>query len=146
MYKKPLSKLEESKDNYYSLKKSKSTRKDDLKFGKLNEHIEIESQKSKEINEKKLNLLEVIKEKNDNEILKGLYNFSLNNYMNSLLQCLFYIKELREYFIENEFTDEKPVCKAFAEVIYGLKNCDTKYFTPKEFKKKIGKSNNLFLG
>ena len=147
LYKKPLSQLEESKDNSNSSKKSKSTQKDNLKFGKKNEHIEIDSQKSKENNEKYLNPL--IEEKNDNEIKpKGLYNFSLNNYMNSLLQCLFHIKELREYFIkkQNKFTDDQPVCKAFAEVMNGLKNCDNDYFTPKEFKKKMGKSNNLFLG
>ena len=43
----------------------------------------------------------IIKEnglKNENNEIKpkGLYNFGLNCYMNSLLQCLFYIKELKK--------------------------------------------------
>ena len=33
---------------------------------------------------------------------KGLYNLGLNSYMNSLLQCLFYIKELRDFVIKNK--------------------------------------------
>ena len=43
--------------------------------------------------------------------------------MNSLLQCLFYIKELREYFInnQNKFESGQQICKAFAEVMNELK-------------------------
>ena len=79
---------------------------------------------------------------------KGLYNLGLSCYMNSLLQCLYYIKELREYFIEkrNTFTNQQPVCKALAEVMYGLKNEKKDYFEATEFKKIMGSKNSLFKG
>ena len=77
---------------------------------------------------------------------KGLSNLGLSCYMNSLLQCLFYIKDLRQYFIENEFTDKQPVCQAFAEVMNGLKNCKKDYFEPIKFKRIMGKVNSLFFG
>ena len=72
----------------------------------------------------------------------------LSCYMNSLLQCLYYVPELRDYFIKNkkDFTNKKPICKAFAEVMYGLKNENKDYFEAKEFKKKMGNKNDLFFG
>ncbi len=146
---KSLYQQEESKGNSNLLIKAKSSQKTNLKFGKAIEHIEIENRKSKENNEEYKNPLEIIEEKNDTDIKpKGLYNFSLNNYMNSLLQCLFHIKELREYFIKkkNEFTDDQPVCKAFAEVMNELKNSNNNYVEPKRFKKLMGNTNNLFYG
>ena len=145
----PLSKQEELKTNYNISKKVQSLQKENLKFRKKMEHVNIEGQKSKEKTENYRNPLEVIEEKKDNEIKpKGLYNIGLNCYMNSLLQCLFYIKELRENFIknQNEFTDDQPICKAFAEVMNELKNSDNDYVEPKRFKKLIGKDKNLFLG
>ena len=48
-------------------------------------------------NEKKIN-----NEESEDEIIsnpKGLENFSYNCYINSLLQCLFYIPKLRNSFI-----------------------------------------------
>ena len=68
--------------------------------------------------------------------------------MNSLLQCLFNIKELSEYFIknQNEFIDNQPVCKAFAEVMNKLKNSGNDYVKPKQIKKLMGKNNKLYLG
>ena len=68
--------------------------------------------------------------------------------MNSLLQCLYYIPKLRNYFIENKnkFGYNKPVCKAFAEVMYGLKNDKKEYYEPKDFKKIMGSKNGLFSG
>ena len=35
-----------------------------------------------------------------NHYPKGLENLGLSCYMNSILQCLFYIKELRDFFIK----------------------------------------------
>ena len=79
---------------------------------------------------------------------KGLYNLGLSSYMNSLLQCLYYVQELRDYFIKNKnkFTDEKPTCKAFAEVMYGLKFDKKDYFEANEFKKIMESKNALFSG
>ena len=77
---------------------------------------------------------------------KGLYNLGLNHYMNSLLQCLYYIPELRNYFIDNKniFSDKHPVCKAFAEVMYGLKYDKKEYYEPIEFKRIMENKNILF--
>ena len=133
---------ESLKNNIKIFKRAQSSNKTDAKFGKINEHVKIDCKKSKENIEKYKNPLEEIKKINDNEIEpKGLYNLGLNCYMNSLLQCLFYIKELRNHFINNKykFTDDQPVCKAFAEVMNGLKNCDKKSFEPKQFKKLMEK-------
>ena len=79
---------------------------------------------------------------------KGLYNLGLSCYMNSLLQCLYHIIELRDFFIKekNKFTNEKPVCKALAEVMYGLKYEKKDYFEAIEFKKIMGSKNSLFQG
>ena len=129
-------------------KKALSLNKTDLKFGKKYERVEIDCQKSKENNEKFTNPLEEKKGRNDNEIKpKGLYNLGLNCYMNSLLQCLFYIKELREYFIKNQnkFTSKQQICKAFAEVMNELKNSDNDYVEPKRFKKLMGNTNTIFI-
>ena len=145
----PLNKQEELKTNYNLTQKAQCLQKENLKFGKNTEHANIEGQKSKEKNEKYLNTLGIIKKNKDNKIKpKGLYNFSLNSYMNSLLQCLFYIKELREYFIKNQnkFISKQQICKAFAEVMNELKNSDNDYVEPRQFKKLMGNSNNLFKG
>ena len=47
--------------------------------------------------------------------------------MNSLLQCLFYIPELREYFVEGKESgnfdeEDKSVCYALSEEMYSIKN------------------------
>ena len=67
--------------------------------------------------------------------------------MNSLLQCLYYIKELREFFIDekDKFTEDQKKCKAFAELMNGLKNDVKDYFESREFKR-IMEANSLFLG
>ena len=76
---------------------------------------------------------------------KGLLNLGLSCYMNSLLQCLYYIPELREYFIENkESFNEKPICKALAEIMNKLKNDDSEYIIPNNFRNEIRKINKLF--
>ena len=59
---------------------------------------------------------------NNSKMPNGIINNGLCN-MNSLFQCLYYIPELRDYFInnKNKFSKEKKICKAFAEIIYELK-------------------------
>ena len=140
---------EEEEKKINNQKKSQSSEK---AFVNSKLYRGIENKKFKE-NYERSNSLEKIKEEEEiNEINnlkpKGLYNLGLNCYMNSLLQCLFYIKELRDYFIENKdkFKDEQLVCKAFSDVIHGLKEDEKDYFVPREFKKLIGNKNNLFGG
>ena len=79
---------------------------------------------------------------------KGLYNLGLSCYMNSLLQCLYYIPEFREYFIKekNNFKNNQPICKALSEVMFGLKYENKEYFEPILFKKEMGNKNSLFSG
>ena len=74
-------------------------------------------------------------------------NFGFSCYINSLLQCLFYIQELRNYFISQKdyFNKrEQPVCHALSEVMYGLKYEYQDYYEPKNFLKIMGKKNILF--
>ena len=146
---KPLSKEIEQSKSDKNTKYSKSINNKDYKFkGK----IEVENRKINE-NEnisKNSKLLEKIKEEKTEKIKKepkGLYNFGLNCYMNSLLQCFYYIKELREYFIKTEFKENQPICKALANVMKKKKKDDgKKYYEPKEFKALIGQKNKLFEG
>ena len=107
--------------------------------------------KSYKENNESFNSLYKIKESKEiiNKKPKGLLNLGLNCYMNALLQCLFYIKELRDYFIKNEdkFTEEQPLCKEFSNVMIGLLKNDKKdYFVPDKLKKLIGERNKLFNG
>ena len=92
----------------------------------------------------------IVKNKKINNINKplGLFNLGLTCYMNSLLQCFYYIIELREYLINNsdKFNNEKIVTKELSNVMYELKYNENKYFKPIEFKKLIGKKNKLFEG
>ena len=85
---------------------------------------------------------------NDDSKPKGLFNLNFNCYMNSLLQCLFYIKDLRNYFIENKdnFTENRPVCKALSEILYKLKYGNEECFDVNGFKQIIGEKNKLFVG
>ena len=148
---KSLAQQEESSQNKILLSKNaKSSDKIDLKFGKNNEGVELDcSRKPKEYCGNYQTPLGEIKKREDIEKKpKGLYNIGLNSYMNSLLQCLFHIKEVRNFFIENQyqFKIDHPICKAFAEVMYGLQNCNNYFFEPKQFKNIMGKKSYLFLG
>ena len=128
-------KPEESNQTHYSRKKEASVDKNLQKY--LLKDIK------KDLN------IENNKEKYSNEIEpKGLVNLGLNCYMNSLLQCLYYIKDLRREFImkKNKYREDQKICKAFAEVMYRLKYENANYTDAKEFKKIMGDKNNLFKG
>ena len=79
---------------------------------------------------------------------KGLVNLGLTCYMNSLLQCFFYINKLREYFISNRstFNEDNPVCKALSNIMYELKYSNEDCINPEELKNIIAKNNTLFSG
>ena len=82
----------------------------------------------------------------ENKEPKGLVNESLNCYINSLLQCFYYIPELRNYFINNKnyFSDNQPVCMALSDIMYKLKYGNEKYYKVTKFIKIMEKNNRLF--
>ena len=68
--------------------------------------------------------------------------------MNSLLQCLFNIEELRKFFIQQlkKFDEnEQPICYHFARVIYRLLYSSKKYISPINFQKIVSEINSLFI-
>ena len=79
---------------------------------------------------------------------KGLQNFSLNCYMNSLLQCFYHIKGLRTSFIDPSKYSKKTqqVCYSLCEVMNGLTYGNNKNYSPNNFKSTLGKINSLFAG
>ena len=71
---------------------------------------------------------------------KGLKNFSLNCYMNSLLQCFYYIKDLRDYFLYNKFENNQSMCNSLKDLMTGLNKIDNNsYYIPKRIKNEIKK-------
>ena len=82
----------------------------------------------------------------DNYKPKGLENLGLSCYMNSLLQCLYYIPEFRNHFIQNKnkYDDNYPICKALAESMDGIKNETNDYYVPHSLRNAIKKINKLF--
>ena len=80
---------------------------------------------------------------------KGIKNLGLNCYMNSLLQCLFNIEELREHFLK-ELKEGKinkkqhPISYRFAKTMKSLLYSKKNFIIPKKFKEVIGKYNPLF--
>ena len=145
---KPLCEQIKSKEKNELRDKAKSSLKMALKSHNIAEKKSIKN-KNKEKLSNSLHKIKKREEENNkikNKKPKGLYNLGLNCYMNSLLQCLYNIKELREYFIENKnsFTEKQLICKAFAEVMDKLKNDENETIKPKALKELLGKSNNLF--
>ena len=76
----------------------------------------------------------------------GLYNFQLNCYMNSTIQCLFSMKEFRNYFLNKKFNkEEKPVSNELNIIFQKLTN-DDKPFNLEKFKKIMGNIDDSFQG
>ena len=79
----------------------------------------------------------------------GLFNVDLNCYMNSVIQCLFYVPEYREYFInKTNFSNiEQPVSYELSNIFKKLKNGkEGKPFNLKKFKSIMGEFDDIFLG
>ena len=108
----------------------------------------LDNLKNKSSEEMSIETKEKYNKYNNQDKPKGLYNLGLSCYMNSLLQCLYYIPELREYFIdpENNFNDEQPVCQALSEVMYELKYSENDNIEANMFKTIMGEKNGLFAG
>ena len=105
---------------------------------------EIDEDKNNDISYSHLSL-----EENEIHYPKGIKNLGLSCYMNSLLQCLFNIKELRDYFInelKNKKIDKKtkPISYYFAVVMYELLYSGKDFIIPQYFKNAISKINKLF--
>ena len=87
---------------------------------------------------------------NKNEYFpKGIKNLGFDDYMNPLLQCLFNIPKLRNYFIEglkNKIFNKNssPICYYFANVMKDLLYSDEKYITINSFKECTSKKNIIF--
>ena len=64
--------------------------------------------------------------------------------MNSLLQCLYYIPELREYFINEKFYNQE-LSLALQDVFDGLQNSNGRAYSPNLIRKEIKKLDNLFM-
>ena len=89
-----------------------------------------ESSSSSDSDEDNLNNINIINTNKYNitkkeYVPKGILNLGLNCYMDSLLQCLFNIPDLRNYFIKelrNKKFDKKlsPICYYFAKVMKHL--------------------------
>ena len=84
----------------------------------------------------------------ENNITPKQVSESLSCFMNSLLKCLYYIKELREYLIEKKdyFTEAQPVCKIVSSIMYKLKFNAKHHFLPEELQEIIGDKNNYIFG
>ena len=130
------SQISKISNNYYKnvdTNNKKNLEEENNKKEKIdrNKHVSVNKYKQKEkiIETQKKYQIECIDKPISQSLLftikpKGLYNLGLSCYMNSLLQCLYYIPELREYFIKekNNFKNNQPICKALSEVMFGLKS------------------------
>ncbi|KAM3161521.1 Ubiquitinyl hydrolase 1 [Lachancea thermotolerans] len=89
----------------------------------------------------------------------GLSNLGNSCYMNSALQCLVHIPELKDYFLyggyEEDVNTQNPlgykglVAQAFAALIKSLfdeRSSSAFAFSPREFKSIIGQQNSMFAG
>ena len=129
-------------------KKNKGESKKQNQKQQNNKTTEIETKNSNTFNNQKKQKTNNKKNDQKNKDLpKGLINLGYSCYMNSILQCFFHIKKLREYFIlkKNEFDDnDQPLSKALSDVLDKLKNGKEQNFKPITFRQAIGKMNSLF--
>ena len=81
------------------------------------------------------------------ETPKGLKNFALNCYMNSLLQCFYHMKGLRTSLIETQFSKEtQKVCFGLSEVMHQLTYGKDAIYSANNFKNTLGSINPIFKG
>lgn len=76
---------------------------------------------------------------------KGLINIDGSYcYMNSIIQCLFYLNEFRDKIRNKNYNVNQPISLAFQQVVNGLLENNNRAYDPTEFKKIISKYARLF--
>lgn len=76
----------------------------------------------------------------ENYFPKGLENYTLNCYMNSLLQCLYYIRDFRNFFLTQKFKKSMTMCESMKDLMIGLSAINNKkFYIPKKIKNEIKK-------
>jgi len=59
---------------------------------------------------------------------KGFKKCTFNCKINSLFQCLYYIPEFRNFFLEQNFDDSMTICEGIKDIMIGLNQLDGKNF------------------
>ena len=82
---------------------------------------------------------------NERNFPKGLENYTLNCYLNSLIQCLYYIREFRNFLLKTKFEKSMVICDSLKELMIELNKKDNNYFSiPKKLKNEIKKEKKTF--
>ena len=140
-----------SEDNNLNNAENVKDKKTNEKKGNINELDEELEESSDEENANKLsNSYYNLINENKKELPKGIKNIGLSCYMNALLQCLFYIPKLRNYFIsqyvnKNFNKKEQPICYYFSKIMYKLLQSKKPYITTYKFNKFLSETNPLFI-
>ena len=78
---------------------------------------------------------------------KGLLNLSSNCYMNSLIQCLYYIKDFRNYFLKMRQDNSKEICSSLKDIFSQLNsNKGKSYCNPEKIINSIYKDKLFSYG
>ena len=112
---------------------------------KENYQYNIKTNKNKGINDGIYGIKNTIHIPIEKYMPKGLGNLGNNCYMNSLLQCLYYIPEMREYFINENFNSSQELSLALKDVFIGLKDSNRSVYSPNLIREEIKKLDKLFM-
>lgn len=80
----------------------------------------------------------------NNKTPRGLYNIGSTCFMNSILQCLFSIKVLKEFLLNNNFK-KQSISYGLKEVFLNLNQESYEAYSPYNFKSILEYNNKLFM-